>query len=413
MSESSSQNDRTRRGTIEEALRPPGFERRLYLLSAMFFFIFAGAGAQQAYLVQYLSAVAGWGRISCSLIITTLYTTMVVFRVANLAIFRRWTDKTFTVVGSLTYLFFTLTMAGLSWGPAYATAVGAAVIWGIGAAMMWTGTAMQVLRLSDEAGGRHGTGMGILYGSTQAGWLTGAACLGLVYAALPAERLYNLYLAAAGITVIGNIIALCLPTSETTVHEIPRTRDVIAVAARPRVQIAGTLQFLSALAYGVILGAFGRYVEETCGAGWVWIMIALYPGTRVLFSLVGGRLTDRLGATRVLAAGFLSGALGMGALSFWRGPVAAVAAGICLGLLNSTVPVVASAMIGDVPRQKRRLVYGVVFGFRDLGVAVAAVGVNVLGLKLQMTGAFGAAAIVFVFCAWLAVRLERVSKRLV
>ncbi|NOY81194.1 MAG: MFS transporter [Kiritimatiellaeota bacterium] len=394
------------------ATRPPSFERRLYLLSAMFFFIFAGAGAQQAYLVQYLSAVAGWDRVACSLVITTLYCTMVVFRVANLAIFRTWSDKAFTVVGSLTYLLFTLVMAGLSQRPVYAVALGAAVVWGIGAAMMWTGTTMQVLRLSDEAGGRHGTGMGVLYGSTQAGWLTGAVVLGLVYAALSRERLYALYLAAAGITLIGNALAFLLPASDASLARAPTGREVGTVLGRPRVQVAGTLQFLSALAYGVILGAFGRFVEQTCGSRWVWVTIALYPGTRVVFSLLGGGLADRMGQARVLVGGFLCGAVGMAVLALWHGPAAAVIAGICLGLLNSTVPVVASAMVGDVPRQKRRLVYGVLFGFRDLGVAAAAVGVNLLGLKLQMTGAFGAGALVFVFCAWLATRLERVSARL-
>ncbi len=395
-----------------KAMRPSSFERRLVLLSAMFFFVFAGAGAQQAYLVQYLSAVAGWDRVACSLVITTLYCTMVVFRVANLAIFRTWSDKAFTVVGSLTYLFFTLVMAGLSRRPVYALAVGAAVVWGIGAAMMWTGTAMQVLRLSDEAGGRHGTGMGILYGSTQAGWLSGAVVLGLVYAALPRQRLYGLYLAAAGITLIGNMLAFLLPSSGASPAEAPTGREIGAILGRPRVRIAGTLQFLSALAYGVILGAFGRFVEQTCGPRWVWVTIALYPATRVVFSLVGGGLADRIGQARVLAGGFLCGAFGMAALALWRGPAAAVVAGVCLGLLNSTVPVVASAMVGDVARRKRRLVYGVLFGFRDLGVAVAAVGVNLLGLKLEMTGAFGAGALVFVFCAWLATRLERVSARL-
>ena len=386
--------------------------RHLVLLSLMFFCIFAGAGAQQAYLVQYLVRVTGWGRVACSMVVSTLYFTMVVFRVVNLAIFRHWTDKTFTLAGSTTYLLFTLVLAATFRFHFYGMVLAAAVKWGIGAAMMWAGTAMQVLHIGDRLGGRHGTGMGILYSSTHAGWFTGAVILGIVYEHLPFELLYVLYVVAAACTLPGVLIAFFLPPTGPAARDIPTFAALKAVTAQSTARIAGLLQFLSALAYGVILGAFGRYIEQTCGAEWVWVSVALYPATRIVFSPLSGRLTDRFGHGPVLVGGWLCGAVGLGGLALAKGPEAAILAGVALGLLNSTVPVVVSAMVGEVSRRQRHLVYGVLFGMRDLGVAVAAVGINLLGVHFQMNSAFGFFAVVFLFCAVLSTRIAPSGKAL-
>jgi len=132
--------------------RPPpasSFSWHLYLLSATFFFIFMGAGAQQAYLVPYLRGVAGWSRLSCSCVIASVYLSMVVFRIVNLRLFHRWSDRRFTIVGSTTYLGFTLVMWHIGRVPSYPLALTAACIWGMGAAMM--GAMQQAMQQQPQA----------------------------------------------------------------------------------------------------------------------------------------------------------------------------------------------------------------------------------------------------------------------
>jgi len=390
---------------------PPSFAKPLYILSATFFFIFMGAGAQQAYLVPYLQKVAGWTRLQASLIVASVYFSMVLFRPANLYLFRSWSDRRFTMVGSLTYLWFTVSMFLTAYVKSYPLALASAWLWGAGAAMMWTGTAMQTLALADQAGGRHGTGMGILYSSTHAGWLAGAILLGKVYQASAGGREPLLYVVATGITLIGIALAFSLPDTPGTPREVPSFRNMLGIMLRRNEAIACVLQFMSALGYGLILGLFTSYVGEVHGREWMWISVALYPATRMIISAVSGRLTDRLGYAPVLAAGFAVGAVGLLLTVTWQSPYSAAVTAISLGLLGSTVPVVAGAMVGKSSELKQRpLAHAIVFSWRDLGVAVAAVGANLLGLKFQLDSVFTVFAGVFGLCALLSLGIGRIPK---
>lgn len=384
------------------------FRRDLYLLGTTFTFVFMGAGAQQAYLVPYLSRVTDWSRLQCSGIVACVYLGMMVFRLGNLRLFPGWSDRRYTIVGALTYLAFTVLMALIPFLPFYPLGVAAALMWGAGASMMWTGTSMQILRLSDQAGGRHGTGMGILYTSLHAGWLSGAIVLGLLYDALATEKLYLVYVAAACITLPGNLISTFLPASGTPARCPPTFSGIREVLGRPRAQIAASLQFLSALGYGLILGAFTRYVETEYGAGWIWVAVSLYPATLMALSWLGGALNDRVGQAPVLVGGFLSGATGLAATVFIHSPWSAAFTAFALGLLNSTVSVSASAIVGKAADPERRpLVYGVVFAARDLGIVTAALGGTALGTAIPMKTVFALFAVVFLGCAALSTRLSR------
>jgi len=390
--------------------RPAAFSRPLYLLSATNFFIFMGAGAQQAYLVPYLGRVTGWPSLRCATVVAGVYGTMMVFRVANLYLFPGWPDRRFTVAGSLAYLFFTLAMFATAYLQSYAFALAAACIWGAGAAMMWTGTAMQTLALADAAGGRHGTGIGILYASTHAGWLAGVVLLGQVYQALPAEQAQYMYLVAAAATAVGNALACRLPAGEPTARVTPTLAEVVRIMTRPRALIAGVFQFTSALAFGLIIGLFSSFIQRQFGREWIWISVALYPATLMVMSAIGGHMTDRLGQAPTLFAGFAAGCLGLLVTVLWPHPYSVVFTGFTLGLLGSTVPIVASAMVGDAADRKRRpLAYGAVFTWRDLGVLTAALGSNLLGLQFDVGGVFTVFVAVFAGCALLSLALRRLA----
>jgi MFS family permease len=383
-------------------------ERRLHLLGAISFFIFFGAGAQQAYLIPYLSRVTDWGKLECSIIIGAVYLTMTVFRVGNLYLFRGWSDRRYTMVGALSYLLFCVVMGATFWTRSYALAVAGAVVWGMGAALMWTGTTMQVLSVGDAGGGKHGSGMGFLYSATHAGWLSGAVSLGLIYRSLPGDLLWVLYAVAAAFTLAGNVLTAFLPATGPAVREDPSPRRMLEIMLRRRAQIASLLQFLSALAYGLLLGMFGRFIEQTYGSDWVWVSVSLYPATRMVMSFVGGKLADKLGHSYVLVAGFLCGAAGLLVMVLGHYPWSAVLAGFTLGMLSSTVPVVAGAIIGAAADRKRRpLAYGIIFGWRDMGVFAAAVGSNALAGGLPSTNVFVVFACLFGGCAALSGVLER------
>jgi MFS family permease len=270
---------------------------------------------------------------------------------------------------------------------------------------------MQTLAIADAAGGRHGTGIGILYASTHAGWLAGVVVLGQIYRSLPAEQVQYMYLAAAGLTLVGNVLTGFLPATGPMVRERPPVGEVIRIMTRPRAVISGVFQFTSALAFGLILGMFGSYIERTFGRDWIWVSVALYPATLMVMSAVGGHMTDRLGHAPTLFIGFAVGALGLLVTVAWHHPCSVVVAGFALGLLGSTVPIVASAMVGDAADRKRRpLAYGAVFSWRDLGVVTAALGANILGLKLDFNGVFTVFIWIFAACALVSLCLRRPAK---
>ncbi len=274
--------------------------------------------------------------------------------------------------------------------------------------MMWTGNSMQTLQIADEAGGRHGTGMGILYSSTHAGWLLGAITLGMIYDALSPDRTQFMYLAAAAIASLGCILACFLPPTGAIVRETPSFAEFWALVRRQRSLIAGLLQFTSAIAYGLILGVLGDYIEGLFGTRWIWMAIGLYPATRMVLSVVGGHFTDRIGQTPVLVTGFFVGAIGLTITVLWESPYSVLCAALALGLLSSTVPVVSAAIVGDGAEKKRRpIIYGVLFAWRDMGIAFTAIGANLLGLSFEFNTVFTVFIFVFIGCGLLSIYLGR------
>lgn len=378
-------------------------------LATTIFFVLMGAGAQQASLVPYLERVNGWSALQGSYLIGATYFAMMIGRVAHLYLLRGWSDRRLTIVGSVTYLTFTLAIIAVSYVDSYALALVSALVWGAGAAMMWAGTAMQTLAIADEAGGkRYGTSMGILFASANGGWFAGVVLLGNLYERLPDGDLPLVYAAASGLTLIGIVQALRLPATATSAPP-PADARVLATALQPRLLIPGLLLLASSLSFGLILGAFGTFVNEEYGARWVWISVSLYPAMRTVLSFAGGYVMDRAGQIPVLVGSFLGGAAGLMLTVLWPHPLGVVLAATMLGLVSSTVPVVSGAMIGSANIRQRPLEYGIVFTGRDLGVIIAAVGANAIGLTFDLESAFMFFACVFVLCGLLSLCLRHVT----
>jgi MFS family permease len=366
-----------------------------------------GAGAQQAFLVPYLGRVNGWSSLHASYLIGATYFAMMVGRVAHIYLLPGWSDRRLIIVGSLTYLIFTLAIFTVAHVDSYLVALSSALLWGMGGAMMWAGTAMQTLVIADEAKGRqYGTSMGILYAAANAGWLAGVIVLGNLYERLPPSDLPLLYLAASGLTLLGVVQAMRLPAT-TRSGAAPSEARVLAIAVQPRLLVPGLLLLAASLSFGLILGAFGTFVNEVYGARWVWVSVSLYPAVRTVLSFVGGYLMDRAGQVPVLVGSFLGGAAGLLVTVLWSHPLGVVFGATMLGLVSSTVPVVTGAMIGSTDIRQRPLEFGIVFTWRDLGVIIAAVGANAIGLTFDLHAAFLFFACVFLLCGLLSLYLRK------
>jgi len=401
------------------AAQTPAEEPRLstrahvLLLSTSFGFIFLGAGAQQAFLVPYLEEFTDWSKLQRSLVIAMVYLSMMVFRLGNVYLLRRWPQWKCSLVGAATYAFFTLAMLGLYWVPSYPLALLAAAIWGWGGAAMWMGSTMQTLALADRAR-KHGTGMGVLYAMTHLGWALGTIVLGAIFGVAQAAQMpWLLYVAAFVLTVIGVAIMAALPRPGEPLPELPTWGALMRIMSGRQTQIAAFLLFAASLAFGFVLGSFTDFVENAHGAQWLWIATFFYPFARMILSFASGVTTERVSHGTVLAVGFFGGAAGMAVPLLVAHPLGLAVTALMLGLLNGAVPVVSSALIGSSEEQKRRpLTYGAMFTWRDLGVVVASVAGGILGVKAgSVETTFAVFAVVFALCGAVSLVLNRYAEQ--
>ncbi len=392
----------------EDALATQRYAKRsIFLLSGTFFFLFAGAGAQQLYIAPYLQDCTDWTGMMRGMVAASVYISMMVFRVANVYLLRGWSHQRLTLVGSLTYTLFTAAMLATFHLKSYPLALAGAIIWGWGGAAMWTGTTMMVFKAAQE-GKRYGISTGILYSATHAGWLAGTIVLGIVYQNQNWEP-YTIYVVAMAITIIGNVLAALHPVDDDSTMAKPQRGELRELMQRSKVRIAGFLLTTSSLSFGFMLSVFGDHVKAQFGEEYIWVTAMFYPGCRMVTSIIGGALNDRIGQAWTMAGGFVSAALALWLATQWSTVASAAIAATALALLNGTVPVVATAMIGDSADSRRQpLAYGAVFAFRDLGVALAAVwGKVLMGPSAEFTHTFNTFALVFLACGAVALMLRK------
>ncbi len=385
--------------------------RTVLLLSGTFFMVFMGTGAQQLYLVPYLRGITDWTPLMCNLVPGMVYLSMMVFRVGNVYLLRKWSNWRLTMVGATTYSLFSVVMLATFYLESYPLALLAAAVWGWGGAAMWAGTTMSILDATDAGRRAHGVGAGTLYAATHGGWLAGAAILGLIYGN-PSWQPFSLYIAAIVFTGIGNLMVLTHPRDADFVPQMPTLQDLLVVARRSKVIVAGFLQLTSALSFGIMLGVFGDYIESTYGAQYIWLTGTFYPLVQFCLSYLGGSLADRLGHGTVLAGSFLIAAASMLVAVSFASIVAAALAAAGLAVLSGTVPVVSAAMVGDsADRSRRPLAYGALFVWRDFGVAATAIWSSIL---MRSTGDFASIfnifAVVFVVCAFVSLLLRKYAR---
>ena len=98
-----------------------------------------------------------------------------------------------------------------------------------------------------------------------------------------------------------------------------------------------------------------------------------------------------------LSVGFLGGAVGLVLASFLKWSVGLGAAAFFLGLPSGMVPVVATAMAGDLVRGPRRMMaLGSLFIWRDGAMVVGLLGGELLRQRMRLEGSYLVLAVVLV-----------------
>ena len=383
--------------------------RRLFALAAAFVFIYIGAGAQQQYVVPYFTQTLGWSDVYAGLAVAAVYIGETATRVVNLALVAGWADSLLSFVGSLTYVLFPFVVGLTYYTHSFPLLLAAGLLWGWGGSCFWTGSSMQTLRYGDALrGSRHGLSTGILYLATHLGFFSGVVLLGVIHAHLR-ETPHALFFVAAALTAVGSIILFGIPRTGGAVAEPLTWASVREVASRVKVKVASFLMLMSGVAFGTMLGPFAAYVEGEFGKNWLWITAAFFPIARMLVALSAGIAADYISADILMTGAFGFAAVGLAVVPAWDSPWAMALAAFALGLLQGTIPVVATAMVGQSAERKRRaLPHAIIFSFRDIGVTAAVMTALVTHHKIgDFAPVFRAFAAVFAVCGLVSLALRR------
>ncbi|MBI3946063.1 MAG: MFS transporter [Armatimonadetes bacterium] len=366
----------------------PVMSRDLAILSSSFFLIFMGAGAVQQYIIRYLQDVTGRSPAQCSWVLATIYLSFLVWRLFAAHTIAWLGDKRAIILGQLTYTLFVIfaITAREFW-----VLIAAAALWGWGASAMWIASSTQVLDATART--RYGTAAGVFYAASHLGQWLGVILLGWV------KTHYDwaaLLWVAAGLSIAANTVALAVPRKFVP-RETPRISKVFGILRTPQTKALAVLLFVSSFGFGLLLSGFSTLVEPARIA----LVTSGFYGGRLVSSWYSGRISDRLGRRGVLVWGFALATIGMVAGASADSAWLLCAAALGLGVQTGTVPVAATAMIGDLIEPSRRhLAFGALYVWRDLGVAVAILGSQVIiGFLGGYRVCFGVFALLFALCA--------------
>ena len=341
----------------------PSNARDLVTISAGFFFAFLGAGSSQPFVISYLSEEKGLSLSQSSLVLSTIYFTIVVSRFAIGYIVEVTGLHGAKILGMLTYALFPFIVYGSG---SFPVLMGGSILWGIGAAMLWTGGLVQIMNVSPPT--RHGTATGIVRGCVMVALFIGSYLLAFIYARRGYEALF-LAAAAIGVAGIGSI--LVSPKREVPIEK-PELRKFFTVMGSHEAKVIGVFMLCSGLAYGIVLNGLKTLIEEDFGKYWLELILPVFSISAILSSFIGGWISDRTDRWKSFAWGFAIGAVGM--LSAWvsKSPAIMMFAMLLIGVQFAFIPVMGITWIGDQSNPSdRAAIMGFIFSFRDLGVALA------------------------------------------
>lgn len=360
------------------------------VIIALFFLVFAGGGAFQVFLKAALPQ--DWSALRVTSLLAVVYFSFMIWRLLIPASQRLLTDKWSLVSAAAAYA---LVPVVLRFTVDYRCLVIAAALWGWGAAGLWQTGPVWLYDLTNPR--RRGLWAGVLYGAVFLALIGGAKVQGWA-AEAGRPQLLNAALPPAALAVA---LALFLPRRRARAEPLS-LRGITDLVFDRRVLLVGGLLFASAMAYGLLLGAFRDNIELSFGSSALGTILAVYFGARLALSVAGGFFSDILRRGTVMTAAYLAGGVSLLWAASSQGAAAMAVSAGCLGLVSGVVPVSVTACTGDWFEPSRRsLALGAAFVWRDLGMVVSLLAGQYLarfsgGFRVPLL-AFGA---LFVVCGF-------------
>ncbi len=367
--------------------------RPLAILLACIFVVMIGFGLTlpvMPFLIEQLAEAQGSvaGKVSVHVgLLTALFPLM---QLLFAPLWGRWSDRIgrrpLILVGLSGYAVFLVVFGlGRSLGTLYLTRL----LGGVLSSAILPASTAYVVDLTPEAG--RGRGMGWLGGAVSLGVVVGPALGGLLFQdagdllaslGLPAVRPVSVpFLAASGLAILTLLAAFFWLPESLRATAVAEAGPSAAFRLRPMLRRLGVVLGLSLLAqYGLTVfeSTYALYASRMVGYGPLQMGVVFTVCGVVMSAVQGGmvgRLIDRLGEHRVIAAGFLLAGAGMLLLATTTEQylilafVGVLALGV--GLLSPSLATLVSRRSGSRP--------GMVLGLQSAALSLGQVAGPLLG----------------------------------
>ena len=366
--------------------------RMQFAIPMTFFFLFFGIGAIQPFVVPYLRNELGMSALKASSIIGVLYLVFGIARFFTRYLIRLIEKRNTIILGAAGYLCLPIS---LSLGGSYAVYMLGAVLIGLGAALVWTASSVQVLDTSESKS--YGAASGVMYFFVQAGISLGTIMAGAI-AAWTGNYL-RVFQVSSFVGVLAILSALLVPQVRSKFVD-DRWSVAFRFFKKPANWFPPAVLAISFSTYGIMLTMFNQHAATTFGPGRLALFHTCYLLTGMASAYIGGRLSDRIGRTQVVALSLLGGAIGLAIFGLVKIAPLFVLGAILVGS-SGAIPTVALAWVGDNSTEAERpTIHACVFAWRDFGfVGVTYLGVLLQGEKLPLQSCFLVFSAVFLAAA--------------
>ena len=328
----------------------------LWLLSAVYFLVWFGAGPIQPRIASHLieSGAPEWLAAAA---IATVYGALCVGRFFSATIVARTGLKAGILVGLAGYVLYPAALAA-NLHPYPLLAV--AALFGFGGGVFWSASGAYLLSFADQRS--RGDWSGFVRLALQAGTVVGFLILGsLSGLGFRARALFASAACASGLA-----LALSLRAAETRPERVSAL-DVARAAVSGKFFRVGLYLLISGAAFGVALNAGSQLLKARSGERFDFVMMFFYVVAGAM-SWLGGRASDLLGRRAGFAIAFACGCAGASML-LGRGLFLPAAGLSLLGGGFGLATTVANAWAGDEsPPGMRPSAIAAAFAWRDVGI---------------------------------------------
>ena len=336
----------------------------MFILSLSVFLIFTGTGAIQPYITPYLKDNLLLSSIKSSLVLTGVYLAMSITRIWTGHIVHRIGLYLTTFIGALTYVAFPFILSSTNLFPLLLLD---AMLWGMGAAMFWTGIDSRTLNISSSA--RYGRSTGTVRLSTQIGLLIGFFTLGYILSNYGYRAFFRFTITVA---FLGAMATLLVSREKRLLYPKLQLKEVFASMVCRKAWLISLFLFVSSFSYGIVLNLLNFFIKANFGAEILNRTLIFFYLSAGILGFTGGALSDRIGREKTLSFAFLAGFIGLSISIFYKSIFSTCLTSFLLGMQFSMIPAVSLAWIGDITTPKRRpTVVAAISAWKDLGVALS------------------------------------------